>query len=241
MSSSGEMISRYLAHLERAGYSKATLEANRRWLEHLANGAKDLAELGPADLTAFEKVLRWQPNERGQMYSENSVNQAVDVIRRFYRWAAEVGHVRKNPSSHMKTRRVPAKRKHELSTTDARKLLGQPNPKTFHGTRDRAILGLIIEHRLAFEVLAALDCGSFHYDTGAVMAGGRRRGVVSLSEGLTEDLQSYLVEARPGVAKVEESALFVGRDGTRMTAASFRSIVDRHARAAGLSKACFSS
>ena len=73
------------------------------------------------------------------------------------------------------------------------------------------------------------------------MVGGRRRGVLSLSDGLAEDLQSYLIEARPGVARAEESALFVSRDGTRMTAASFRAIIDRHAKAAGLSKTCFSS
>lgn len=241
MSPSSEVISRYLAHLEREGYSKATVEANRRWLEHLAKERKDLTELGPAELTAYEKALRWQPNCRGQMYSENSVNQAIDVIRCFYRWAAEVGHVRKDPSSHMRTRRVPAKPKREISTTEARKLLGQPNAKTFHGARDRAILGLILEHRLAFQALAALDCGSFHYDTGAIMVGGRRRGILSLSDGLAEDLQSYLVEARPGVAKVEESALFVSSDGTRMTPVSFRNILDRHAKAAGLPRIRFSS
>jgi site-specific recombinase XerD len=236
------MISAYLGYLEAQGYAAATLEATRRWLEQLHHHTGDLVELGPAELTGFEQALRWQPNKRGQMYSENSVNQAIDVVRRFYRWAAVVGHVAKDPTSHMTTRRVPAKPKRELSTTEARQLLAQPDPKTFHGARDRAVLGLIIEHRLAFQVLSNLDTSHFHYDTGALMVRGRRRGILSLSDGLADDLQRYLTEARPGMARVDELALFVSRQGgVRMVDVSFRTVLDRHAHTAGLPKIRFFS
>lgn len=241
MSSSGEVISRYLAHLEREGYSKATREVARHWLEHLEKQLGDLVELGRAELTDYDKRLRWQPNTRGQMYSENSVNQAIEAVRRFYRWAVAVGVLKNDPASHLVTRRVPAKPRRELSIGEARKLLSQPDPRTFHGARDRAVLGLIIEHRLAFKALSNLDCGSFHYDTGALLVGGRRRGILSLSDGLAEDLQRYLTEARPGVAKVGESALFVSREGARMSNVSYRAILDRHAKAAGLPKIRFFS
>jgi integrase/recombinase XerD len=239
--SSSQLISAYLAHLEAEGYSAGTRVSTRRWLEGLAAHAGGLAELGSAELTAFEQRLRWQPNALGKLYSENSVNQAIDAIRRFYRWAAAVSHVVKDPTLHMMTRRVRPKPKRELSTADARKLLAQPNPKTFHGARDRAILGLLIEHRLAFQALANLDTGHFHYDTGALLVGGRHRRILSLSDGLADDLQHYLTGARPGVAKVGEPALFVSRAGVRMTGNSYRTVLDRHAQSAGLSKTRFSS
>jgi site-specific recombinase XerD len=100
-------------------------------------------------------------------------------------------------------------------------------------------LGLIIEHQIAFQPLARLDCGHFHYDTGALLVSGRRRGILSLSDGLADDLERYLAEARPGVARVEEPALFVSRDGVRLSDVSFRAILDRHARAAGLAQIRF--
>lgn len=234
------MISAYLAHLEADGYAAATREATKRWLEHLDSYGGGLAVMEPAKLTAYQQSLRWQPNKRGQLYSENSVNQAIDVVRRFYRWAAAVGHITKDPTLHMRTRRVPPRPKHELTTAEARQLLAQPNPKTFHGARDRTILGLIIEHRMAFQALSNLDTTHFHYDTGALLVGGRRRGILSLSDGLADDLQRYLTETRLGVAKVGEPALFVSREGVRMSDVSFRAIFDRHAKAAGLSKIRFS-
>jgi integrase/recombinase XerD len=172
----------------------------------------------------------------GRVYSGNSVNQAVDVVRRFYRWAVATGHLGRDPAAHLLTQRVASKPRRELSLEESRALLSQPNPQTFYGARDRAILALIIEHRLPFKALARLDLCHFHYDTGAILVSGRRAGILSVSDGLTDDLERYLSEARPGVAKVEEPALFVGRDGDRMSDVSFRAILDRHAQAAGLGK-----
>jgi integrase/recombinase XerD len=237
--SSGEVIAEYLAHLERKGYSAGTCEAARHWLVHLQDRAGDPLGLTAAELTEYEQSLRWQPHARGRLYSENSVNQAVDTVRRFYRWAVESGHLRKSPAAHLLTRRVPARGRRELSTEEARKLLAGPNRKTFHGLRDRAILGLIIEHRLAYRVLSNLDLGHFHYDTAALLTSGRKRGILSLSDGLAEDIQHYLTQARPAVAKVNEPALFVSRQGSRMTDVSFRTILDRHAQAADLTRIRF--
>ena len=148
----------------------------------------------------------------------------------FYRWAVATGHLGRDPAAHLLTQRVASKPRRELSLEESRALLSQPNPQTFYGARDRAILALIIEHRLSFKALARLDLCHFHYDTGAIFVSGRRVGILSVSEGLADDLERYLSEARPGVAKVEEPALFVGRDGGRMSDVSFRAILDRHAQ-----------
>lgn len=220
----------YLAHLEREGYSSATLEAARRWLTLLeGRTGKELMKLRAAELTDFERALRWEPGARGQMYSENTVNQAVDVVRRFYGWAVEGGLLSESPAAHLKTRRVPRKPERELSTEAARELLARPNLGTFTGCRDRAILGLVLEHRTPHQALARAEVGHFCHATGALLMTGRRRGILSLSDGLADDIERYLTEARSGVAAAGEQALFVGRHGHRLTAASFGQILGRHA------------
>lgn len=232
------MIEPYLECLQEQGYSPATVAATRRWLRHLQaflklNG-RELMSCKESHLTDYQRSLAWAPSHAGKLYAENSVNQAVDAVRRFYRWAHAEGLLAKDLAAHLRTRRVPPRPRRELTVAEARQLLAQPNVATFGGARDRAILGLIIEAQVAYPALARLDLTHFQPDTGALWVSGRRSGVVSLSESLTDDLVAYLRKWRPAVAIKDEAALFVSAHGRRMTPGAFAAIVRTHAQRAQL-------
>lgn len=231
------MIAAHLEHLEAQGYAPGSVAAATRWLELLERQFPGrLAELKAADLTAFQQSLRWQPGPRGQLYSENTTNQAVDAVRRFYRWATAGGLVAKDPSEHLVTRRPPPIARQELVPSDARKLLMGTDISTFHGCRDRAILGLVLETRASAGALVRLDLEHFQPDVGALLLQGRRREIVSLSDGLCIDLVRYLREARPAVAQPGELAFLVGDHGGRMVNGTFRAIIRAHAKRAGVAR-----
>jgi integrase/recombinase XerD len=230
------VIPGYLAHLEGQGYSVATIDATRRWLEHLqaflACNSRELLSIKDSHLTDYQRSLSWSPGPGGKLYAANSANQAVDVIRRFYRWAHAEGLLSKDPAAHLRTRRVAPRPRRELTATEARQLLAQPNLETFGGARDRAILGLVLEVPMSPPALARLDLEHFQPDTGALWLSGRRSGIVSLSDGLAEDLVAYLRKWRAGVAIKDEPALFVSPRGRRMTGGAFRTIIRAHAQRA---------
>lgn len=229
------MISAHLEHLEAQGYAAGSVAAATRWLELLERQFPGrLAVLKASDLTSFQLSLRWQPGPSGKLYAENSANQAVDAVRRFYRWAVAGGLVVKDPTTHLVTRRPPPSDRRELAPTEARKLLFGPDISTFHGCRDRAILGLVLETRPSSGALVRLDLEHFQPDVGALLLQGRRREIVSLSDGLCIDLVRYLREARPAVAQAGELAFFVGEHGGRMVYGSFRGIIRAHAQRAGV-------
>lgn len=229
------MISAHLEHLKAQGYAAVTVTVVKSWLERLERQFPGrLADLKESDLTAFQQSLRWQPGPSGKLYAENSANQAVEAVRRFYRWAVADGLVAKNPSEHLVTKRPPPTARRELSPSDARKLLFGPDISTFHGCRDRAILGLVLETRASAGALVRLDLEDFQADVGALLLQGRRREIVSLSDGLCIDLERYLREARPAVAKTGELAFFVGQHGGRMVCGYFLGIIRTHAQSAGV-------
>jgi integrase/recombinase XerD len=230
------MISTHLEHLREKGYAEGSVTAARHWLERLERQfSGKLADLKPSDLTAFQQSLRWQPGPRGKLYAENSVNQAVEAVRRFYRWAVATGLVARDPSTHLVTRRPPPTPRRELTPTDARKLLLQPDISTFAGCRDRAILGLVLETpATSAGALVRLDLQHFQPDVGALLLQGRRREILSLSEGLCIDLVRYLREARPAVAKAGEQAFFVNSRGGRLVCGSIREIIRAHVQRAGV-------
>lgn len=230
------MISCYLEELEAKGYSSATLEVTKRWLKHIQAffepSGHGLATLKDSHLTDYQRSLSWQPGPQGKLYSPNSINQAVDVVRRFYRWANSNGLLDNNPAAHLVTRRAVAKPRCKLTPTEARKLLFCLDLDTFGGSRDRAILGLVLESRVTHPALARLDLGHFQPDTGALWLSGRTSGILSLSDGLVDDLAAYLNKWRPGVAAKGEEALFVSASGHRMTSSAFRAIIRTRAQQA---------
>lgn len=229
------MISAHLEHLAAQGYATGSVTAAKHWLERLERQFPGrLAVLKPDDLTAFQQSLRWQPGPSGKLYSDNSANQAVDAVRRFYRWAVAGGLVARDPSEHLVTRRPPPSERRELAATDARKLLMGADISTFHGCRDRAILGLVLETRSSAGALVRLDLEHFQPEVGALLLQGRRREIVSLSEGLCIDLVRYLRQARPTVAQPGETAFFLGEHGGRMVVNSFYGIIRSHAQRAGV-------
>ena len=229
------LVSAHLEHLKAQGYAKSSLTSARVWLERLERQFPGkLADLKPSDLTAFQQSLRWQPGPSGKLYAENSVNQAVDAARRFYRWAVAAELVAKDPSEHLVTRRQPPSARQELAPTDARKLLFGADISTFHGCRDRAILGLVLETRASAGALVRLDLEHFQPEVGALMLQGRRREIVSVSDGLCIDLVRYLREARPAVAKPGELALLVSRSGGRLVRNAVLRVVEIHAQRAGV-------
>ena len=211
------MISDFLEHLRAAGYSASTIDVSRRWLEHFeARQTLPPAKLRTRHLTAYHQSLTWEPGPRGNMYSENSVNQAVGVLKAYFRWCVEQGELKKNPAEHLVTRRPPKPEPVVLTPTQTRALLALPDLHTPNGLRDRAILGLFVELKASARSVCRLSLCDFQPDTGALLLQGRKRRIVCLGSGLQADLERYLRLGRAGVARQGEEAFFVSQRGTRM-------------------------
>lgn len=225
---SQELTELYLAELQDAGKSPATLTVCETWLAGFVKRYAELSALTPAELTKYHQALQWEPGPRGKLYSENTVNQALGVVRAFLRWCVEQGHLKTDPAAHLKTRRVPPKERRSLSASQVRRLLSLPDVTKPSGLRDRAILGLLVELNPSLAALSRLNLGDFQADTGALLLRGRRRQVVGLKEGLVTDIERYLKHGRRGYARPGEKALFLNQAGGRLSSASLGQLVRRY-------------
>lgn len=236
------MIEDFLESLRHRGYSPATVRISKTWLEHFrARHHGSLSELKAAELTRYHQSLHWEPGPSGKLYSENTVNQAVGVLKSYFRWCLEQGHLKVCPASHLVTRRPPAKERTLLTPSQARLVLGLPDLRTPLGLRDRAILSLFIEEQASPGSLSRLDLDDFQVDTGAILLKGRKRRIISLGEGLQTDLERYLRLGRQGQADAKETAFFLGSHGKRMTGSAFLAILKTYCGKAGIPRPSFSS
>ena len=168
------------------------------------------------------------------MYSENSVNQAVGVLKAYFRWCVEQGELEKSPAEHLVTRRAPSPELVVLTPVQARALLALPNLDEPNGLRDRAILGLYVEQRASAGSISRLDLTDFQPDTGALLLRERKRRIVSLGTGLQADLERYLRFGRAGLAHPDEKAFFVTRSGRRMGKQNPLRILGKYCSQAGV-------
>jgi integrase/recombinase XerD len=233
------VISEYLEELRREGrLSKATVAINEGWLNRFEAwcAGRDLAALKARDLQDWRQSLAWTPGPSGKLYSESTVNQAILAVRALYRWALLQGHLKSgDPAAALKVRAVRRQSKPRLSGDQMRKLLASPDLDTPLGIRDRAILGLVLGLELSHSAISRLELGHVALDTGALLASGRRGGVYSLWDGLCADLERYLKEARPLLARTgSPEAFFLNSKGQRMSTESVWGLLDRARYRAGL-------
>ena len=226
------MIEEHLESLSSGSYSKRTLDVAAVWLKKFSDFCdnRELTELKEQDLQDWHKHLLWVPGINGKLYSQNTVNQAIGVIRRFYRWAVSEGRTKTDPTTKLVTPRVKDAKpsKLELKPSQARKLLASPNLDTVTGTRDRAVLGIILETKISHSACSHIDLDDLQLDIGALFTQGRTRQVHSLSDGLLCDLERYLDESRPLLVSLPNEAVFLNIHGRRLTGPSIQQLIRYH-------------
>lgn len=224
-------------------YSPGTLFIMESWLKQFERfcAGRDPAKLKSSELNSWRQELVWRTGPDGVLYSGHTINQAVWVVRGFYRWAEACGYLSKDPSTVLKMRGVPRREKRKWTPTEVRSLLSCPDLDHPLGIRDRAVLGILLETDITRPACSRLDLEHLQLDTGALFATGRKRGVKALSDGLCADIERYLKESRP-ILVVDDTqrALFLNQKGGRFSLGSIQRLFALSLKACGL-KAPFSS
>jgi integrase/recombinase XerC len=198
-----------------------------RWFAS-ANGERFVAgRVTTRDLTDFRDHLR---REQGQAVA--TVNRALVMLRRFFGWLAEQGHVRANPAKPVKELRRQALAPKGLERAQVRRLLREVELRQdvragaifhvllFTGCRVSDLVNLELD-----DLLLGERSGSATFRHGK---GGKQR-TVPLPLPARRALQGYL-DARP---PVESDRVFVGERGP-LTERGVRALCDKYSALTGV-------
>lgn len=228
-----ELIDSYLEHQRARGLHPRTLRQDRRFLAELARFCGRMApgQVGPEHLALHRRAF-----SSGLLPS--TVNERMLRLRQFFRWAQRRGHLLLDPSRELVLERELRPPVRVATPEQLERLLLLPDPGTALGLRDRALLetfygtGIRLEecHRLELTDLD-LKGRSLAIRQGK---GGRPRRL-PLGCFLYGVLVQYLEEGRPRFAPAPgESALFLDRQGRRLSYAAIACLVRDYGRQAGL-------
>jgi len=168
-----------------------------------------------------------------------SIVRKLSAIRSFYRYLAREGILSKNPIEQAASPRLDRRLPSFLTVEETVRLLKAPDLDISQGLRDRAIMELIYAAGLRVSELVNLDLESVDLDTREIRVWGKgsKERVVLMGELADRALIDYLENSRPELlGEKKEVALFLNRNGERLTGRSVQKMLGKYAEIAGIGK-----
>ena len=238
------------------------LTSERRLSPHTdSNYARDLAALvaycDREDLQDWSRLTshtlrHFAARQHGSGLSPRSIQRRLSAVRSFYDFllreslprratAARGGPepaIKSNPGAEVRAPKAPRRLPATLDADQMARLLDIPAGDGWT-SRDRAIMELLYSSGLRLAELVGLDVTDLQCDGGSrarmvrVVGKGAKERIVPVGRKAAEAIERWLQE-RAASAGVGETALFVGRNGTRLGARAVQLRVAHWARLQGL-------
>jgi len=233
----------YLDHLtvERA-LAANTLSSYRRDLNRYvrALGVDDLAQVTPARVAGYLAGLREGDAEHPQL-SPASAARAISAVRGLHRFVVREGLAADDPAREIVPPTPPRRLPKALAVDEIEAILGAVGGDEPLALRDRALLEFLYGTgaRISEAVGAAVDDLDLADGTALLHGKGGKARLVPVGGYARQAVESYLVRARPGLARAGRGtpAVFLNARGGRLSRQSAWTILRRAAGVAGLDPA----
>jgi integrase/recombinase XerC len=192
---------------------------------------------GPAQLTTrlLRAHLAWL-HEQG--YARTTIARRLAAVRSWCRFLCRQGTLATNPAAGLRGPRQDKKLPHFIGRDEMRRLLEAPPGDTPLGRRDRALLEVLYSAGVRVGELTGLNVPDVDLEGGVitVRGKGKRERLALLGPPAVEAVGLWLAD-RPAVAggrAATQPALFLNKNGTRLTARSVGRLLAKYLTQTGL-------
>jgi integrase/recombinase XerC len=190
------------------------------------------AQLGQLSSRVLRAYLVWLHD---QGYAKTTVARRVAAVRSWCRYLCRHGTLTANPTDGLRGPRQDKKLPHFLSEDAMERLLTAPPANTPLGLRDRAILETIYSAGMRVSECVNLSLEDVDLDSGiaTVRGKGKKERLALLGPKSLKALRHWL-EARQTLPLRNKEAVFVNKNGTRLTSRSVGRLLEKYLAVAGL-------
>lgn len=237
-----ETISRFLEHLDvERNFSEQSLRA---YGTDLRQFAEFLDEKSCTDLCKVENLtLRaWLAGMSEANYGRRSIARKLASVRSLFRFMHKRGEIKDNPAKLLRTPKLARNLPSFLDENQVNVLLTTPDPATWSGVRDKAILELLYATGLRVSELVKLKLHDLELSRGSLrtLGKGRKERILPLLPAAIDALQSWFkVRQRPprsrtGGIKPGTETVFINQRGSALTDRSVRRLIDQYVKQAAI-------
>ena len=194
----------------------------------------------PRSSTAGD-VRRYLAHLREKHYSRASVARKIASLRSFYKFLVREREVEENPAGAVRAPKLKRRLPDCLDLSEVDRLLSAPPANTLLGARDRAILELLYSTGMRISEMAHLDLRNLdRFGEVALLRGkGRKERITPIGRPAMMALEQYLALRQrywAGRPQADREALFLNKNGQRLSGRSVRRMLEKYAREAGLGR-----
>jgi integrase/recombinase XerC len=224
------LLEDFAAHLAtRATHTRVAYARDVAELMHLCAGSA-------VDACSRAQLARCLATIHARGRSGRSLARMLSAWRAFYRFLAQQGRVKDDPTAGLKAPKSPRRLPDALTPEEATRLVAI-EPGDVLATRDRALFELAYSSGLRVSELASVNASAVDLAQGEVRVFGKgsKERIVPVGAKAREAIEAWLPE-RAGLAASDEDALFVGRRGARLTTRAIEQRLEAWAIKQGLSR-----
>jgi integrase/recombinase XerC len=180
----------------------------------------------------YVRVFAAKQHARG--LSPRSIQRQISAIRTFLRYLIREGVLNNNPALEARAPKAAKRLPHTLDADQMTKLLDFRTAEGI-GVRDKAMMELLYSSGLRLQELISLDLTDLDLAdrTLRVTGKGNKARILPIGRFAVDATRAWLKE-RAAIAAIDEPALFVGRNGTRIGARAVQLRIDHWARRSGI-------
>ncbi len=174
--------------------------------------------------------------------SKRTIVRRLSSLRTFFRWAFSQKHISSNPTEDLENPKIGKKIPVSLSYEQIQKLFHQPDTETYLGFRDRCIMELFYSSGLRVSELVGLNRDDIDANNRLirVRGKGKKERIIPITQNALQWIQDYLEhferdhEVDGHLAEQDPDAIFLNREGTRLSARSVDRKFEKYLLSSGL-------
>jgi integrase/recombinase XerC len=198
--------------------------------------SREISSLNEVDRQVLRGYLSYLMKEG---FARVSISRKLSAIRSFYRYLIREQLVAASPVADTSSPKLDKRLPKFLTPEETVRLLEAPDSATARGQRDRALIELLYASGLRVSELASLNPEQVNLETNEIRVWGKgaKERVVLMGKPAAAALAGYLSRGRPQLlGEKRSSALFLNRNGGRLTERSIQRLLGKYTRAVGIKK-----
>jgi integrase/recombinase XerC len=235
-------IERFLNHLDvERNFSEQSLRA---YATDLRQFAEFLDEKALPDLTTLDNLaLRGYLARMSEAnYGRRSIARKLASVRSLFRFMHRRGEIADNPAKLLRTPKLARNLPSFLDEQQVTVLLSTPDPATWSGLRDKAILELLYATGLRVSELVKLQLNDLEFSRGSLrtLGKGRKERILPLLPAAISAIQTWFTvrerppRSRSGTIKAGIANVFINQRGGALTDRSVRRQIDQYVKHAAI-------
>ena len=180
-------------------------------------------------------VRKFLVSLRQKGYKKVTIARKMACLRSFFKFLTREGHLKSNPMVGLVGPKLEKKLPLFLGEDDIVKLLDTPDIADPAGLRDKAILETLYSTGIRVSELVGLNVEHIDFIVGIVRVygKGKKERLAPIGDRALRAIKNYLKKRKKGVG-ISDRAVFLNKDGRRLTDRSIRNIVEKYIKVASI-------